>query len=418
MRVMRNYVHMKNAQRKGKHMNVQRKFLTVVSACAIAMMTLTLSACGRTVDLSKYISVSYSGYNGYATAEANFDAISFASDNAGRIEVKGTGSKDKNQIAQTAFNDVHLTLDKADSISNGDTLTVTIDAANLSNDLSGNYKIPPTMSVEVSGLETVAVEDAFGLIDFKAIGISGIGKAYLDFSRLNDAYGGSLPSVTGNEKSKYAVIEPSENLKNGDTVTVTLTDQFVQSFSSRSGKVPISTVQTYTVSGLTEMVSTSNGLTDDQLSTLKSATDDKVQRRFSMNGFTINSSEYLGYCFMINNDPDALSKYVDISEGGIPYVGYKEGSYNYLAFIYKVNVNFYDTQNIPAYEIFTFSDVSFDAGGKVQALSPESSQSSGRFMYQDEAGVDGYASASDAQAFLDSLGEGFTVESHVDLSTQ
>lgn len=347
---------------------------------AMLFVVLGLSGCGKTFDLSPYISISYSGYDGYAAATATFDAAQFVADNADDLKpADGSEGTSKTELAQIAAADVQVTLDKSSEISNGDTLTATVDASKLSDDLKGNFKAPKTVSVTVADLAEAKVIDVFSFINITTSGIDGAGKVRADYGALNEQYNCHVTPPSSKLSDEYLEVEPSEGLRNGDTVTVTITQELIKEldWNSDAPVVPLEMSETLTVSGLVPMVTTGAGLTDVQLATVKGYADDYLQNSYayyysnSDSTFTVDSTEYEGYGFMLQKDAD-VADYVDLGSDGVPeYAHWGSDPYSSIYLVYKTDISV-ETRNgdnhgpFTRYIVLTFFNPYFDADDVVQ----------------------------------------------------
>lgn len=336
----------------------------VVAAAAIAIGVGVSNS--RTVDLGKYIEITYSGYDGYGTADASFDAEKFAEDNADKIKLTDDaqqlctlfGETKEEVIEYAAENGVEVSIENSTGLSNGDTVTATVYAATLPEYLASDIVIPDTVTVKVSGLETANTVDVLSSIPISFSGLNGAGIPHADLDAFNSQYGTSL----GSDQIKF---DPAGGLHNGDQVTVTLSDSFVRDLAERTGNVPSAATETITVSGLGEMAESAAGFTDDQLAPFISQGTDSIRSVLAINNAaTFTSAEYMGNYFLLSKKADAVND-LYVNENG-QVSGDGSDPYNRLVMLFKVNLHYssnYGEADVSYYDAVAFNNVYLDADG-------------------------------------------------------
>lgn len=336
----------------------------VAAAAAIAIGVGVSNS--RKVDLGKYIEITYSGYDGYGTADASFDAEKFAEDNADKIKLTDdaqqlyvlSGGTKEELIEYAAENCVEVNIENSTGLSNGDTVTATVYAATLPEYLASDIVIPDTITAKVSGLGTANTVDVLSSIPISFTGINGAGVPHADLDAINSQYGTSFASA-------QVTFAPASGLHNGDQVTITLSDSLVRDLADHAGIVPGETTETVTVSGLGEMATSAAGFTDDQLAQFIAQGTDSIRSVLAINNAaTFTSAEYVGNDFLLSKKADAVNDlYVD--ENG-QVSGDDSDPYNKLVMLFKVNLHYssnYGEADVSYYDAVAFNNVYLDADG-------------------------------------------------------
>lgn len=155
------------------------------------------------------------------------------------------------------------------------------------------------MTYKVSGLTAVNTFDAFDGVEVEFDGISPDGSATVN----------TLPTAEAAE-GLYYTLDEQYNLANGDTVTVTVhsnRDDFSDCIE-KYGAIPAATEKTYTVEGLKEYITSTDGLTDSVLVSLQNQAED-VLKAYAANSFgdgeTFKGMSYLGNYILTKKNRDS-----------------------------------------------------------------------------------------------------------------
>lgn len=228
----------------------------------------------ETFDAFADVDVSFSGADGYGTAEieGQYDEISFS-------------------------------VNPSSGLSNGDKVTVTASPdwySDFNEYANDKGKIPEETSKEytVSGLKEIKDFDAFS-DDMIKVSFGG-----------TDGEGTAIVETPGAEKYglRYS-LDKEEGLSNGDTVTVTVTPdgdmtgdysgEFNESYIEQYGGKPKNNSKTYSVTGLQEYVTDASQISEESLNGLKKASEAMMQSLDdSDDNFSTNSRTYVGYYFL------------------------------------------------------------------------------------------------------------------------
>ena len=238
-------------------MKKMRKFLLIL---IVIVMCLSLTACGSTtkVELSQYLSVSYTGYNGNGTPRIDFD---FADFEYGIMSQWKDKDKMEKLVELTAVETtITYAADVSENLSNGDTITVKI---SLNEEKAKEYGYSFTGLEKKFTVEGLAdpieidpfAEDIFGsgkIVDFT---LEGIDPFVCLFLRNNALLGDPIRHIT------YKV-DKDWDLKNGEIITITATlDKKLQ----QQGYLLTRTETTITVEGFERFASAASDLTRDVL---------------------------------------------------------------------------------------------------------------------------------------------------------
>lgn len=345
----------------------KKTMMIAIGAAAAAAICIGVGvSVSQKVDVGKYVTITYDGYNGYGTVEADFDSEKFAEDNVDKLKLTDaaqpfymlSGESKEQFIEYVADEGIQLQLDNSRDISNGDKLTAAIYASDLSQYLDGKIVIPDSVSVTVKGLEDANAADVLSSIPISFTGINGAGVPHADLEAINSQYGTAFAS-------EQVTFEPSSGLHNGDQVKVTLSDSLVRDLADHAGIVPSTNTETVTVSGLGEMAVSATGFTDDQLAPFITQGTDTIRSVLAINSVAaFRSAEYVGNDFLLSKTEDAAAGlYVD-ENGRIG--GSDSDPYNKLIMLYKVTLHCSRDEgeaDVSYYDAVEFDNVYLDANG-------------------------------------------------------
>ena len=264
----------------------------------------------KKVDVSKYVSIEYSGYDGYATADVYLDEWGLYAE---IMEATGKRNFDYSDLddytdllgngitVAAAMDTIELTLDKEANISNGDVITATITYDNeIANEVDIEFE-GETVSITAGGLETVHEVDPFDGLNVTFTGISPYG--YVEYE-----YTGTDSYV----ESYYFSADQYNNLKNGDKVTIKYdtTDENTMWY----GYVATVKEMTYEVTGLQEYVAAYGDINEDFITKLKGETEDTIYAYVAnnySNSYSLSNLEYAGYIFSYTKHPEDYPWYTN-----------------------------------------------------------------------------------------------------------
>lgn len=293
------------------------------------------------IDLNDYVGIVTDGYDGYGTAQSEFYFQEYQSSVIQALSDNGLWDSDSLDGQQRVLIDRLLdapfsyALDKETGLSNGDNISIVFTIRDESfRDIGINLK-GESRNYEVSGLTPTQETDPFSGFTIEFSGISPFCSA---------SWHGGLPELTYH-------LDKSEDLKIGDTVTVTV-DYLGQSdfseFTQRTGLVPTKTEKVYTVKNIDSYAMSTSDLTND----LKNKMD-KVARD-SMTAYaatwdtpsSYKGMDFLGYYYLKPKNNDSW-----------------RGSHFYLYLVYKVNVVENEGSVFHYYNYWSFEDPMILADG-------------------------------------------------------
>ena len=263
-------------------MKKQSKLL--VAACLLCGTMLT--GCGeKEINLEDYLSVSYSGANGYATAHIDFDYLSFS-------DAIYSNSKENLSFFElgAAADNVKINVDNDtnENLSNGDQFTVSFEWNADSAKKLGLKYIGKDKKFTVEGLEDVIEIDPFADLNIVFSGISPYGA--IDYYASNNT-NTALPF-----HFSY-FFEPIDNLKNGDTIKVRIDDNNIQQKALQNGYLLTATEKEFTVEGLPYLITTLDELSPDILDKMKKQSENVI---VSEAASWDSEEQLLGYEFLGN----------------------------------------------------------------------------------------------------------------------
>lgn len=352
-----------------------KKLAVPVAVAAVVIVGGVLIATHKpTVNLNRYITLSAEGYNSIGTLDVEFDTDKLEKDYGKKI-AKNFQKAMKNHeedtyglsnLAGSLYEGGETSLfvtycadgsaDKTRNLSNGDVVTYTWDGVNEqtkkeAEELFGVKIKCSDVTYKVSGLTAVNTFDAFDGVEVEFNGISPDGSATVN----------TLPTAEA-AKGLYYTLDEQYNLANGDTVTVTVhsnRDDFSDCIE-KYGAIPAATEKTYTVEGLNEYVTDSDGLTDSVLVSLQNQAEDVlnayIAKSWDSECVTLKGMSYLGYYILTPKNKDNYGVYQDVI-----ILPYQVTSHNHFeddkGQVYDADVSYY--------WYIAFRNVSKDADGNI-----------------------------------------------------
>ena len=282
---------MKNNSKKKMHL------FTIVSAM-VFMLATVLTGCGSntTINLNDYLITNVSGYNGYGYATVTVDWNRLESDYADKIEYTKAGKENMGVLGEAMepyellYDSVSVSAENRTSLSNGDEVAYT-------------WKVPE----EISKYLTVNIKYENGT--FKADGLTEAEKVDI-FADLDVSFEGSSPKASlvavynGSYLSAtdFTVEGNTENLKNGDEITIKINEDAIQSCAANYGVVPAETEKKYTVDGLDTLITKLNEIDNAALEQFQAEAADVYDTTKNDNYYgetTVEGMEYLGSCLLV-----------------------------------------------------------------------------------------------------------------------
>ena len=283
---------------------MKKNFKSVIAMVIMVSLLMTLTGCsGGKIDPAEYLSEpEFSGCNGYGKAYVAFDEEALITELIGEEPASMSDTFVEWMMLYEKYSENITCEYTRESLSNGDTLVVKITATGEAAEKVKNAEVKYT----VEGLPEVEYVDIFKDVDIQFSGISGEAMAKLSLTDSCDV----LNACKFN-------IEPNYNLKNGDMVTVTITN--ADSILNKFYALPETVSKTFTVSGL-EYYATAEDLPMDTVKEIAAQIVAEEQAE---------------------NDSDPNFTYSDVELYGIFFMTGKEGAWadeNQLHFVIHYNM--------------------------------------------------------------------------------
>ncbi len=321
-----------------------KKFLLVGAAVLALILLVTIMSGGRTkVDMKDYITVTFTGLDSKGTASMTVDYNALAKV-ANITSNKKSNSELSNMIYMLGeewvkfelLNEgIECTLENAKELSNGDKVTVKVTA---DDDVCKQLNIKvknQTLTFKVEGLTKVTNFDAFADIEVRFDGISPQGTATL----INNSRDEACMSYT------YS-LDVNSGLSNGDTVTVTISENVIDRMAEQTGKAPEVLSKQFTVSGLSTYVTELSQISDEAMKSMQKEAEDSINAYVAnnwTNGY-LEGLKYLGNYLLVRKPhastdrENALFLVYEISYGN----NYNDGDYHTTYYYYVRYRNLYN----------------------------------------------------------------------------
>lgn len=346
------------------------------------------------IDLSKYISIEFEGYEGFVEvdeSDINIDAKALKK------------AVDDSAISKKLLSKIEDTIEVEDNeeLKNGDEVTVKV---KLKESFLKENKLTlksDTIKIKVEGLEETESVNLFEDLDFEFSGVS----PNLTLSIKNNSTDNFIKTVTytmETEDGNSSYYNTLYELANGDKIT--LTASYKDSDLETSGYFVEKDTYEYTIEGQPEYIDSSDKMTKEVLDSLKTKFESEVKKSANSRSFSAVSAIKDNIDYSDNftaSDPTFVSCYLLSEKNSSSY----SSSRNKVYAIYKVT--FTSTVNSATYDyyytVYT-SNVAYDSEGLYTGLSYYYSVSS-------EYGSSSYAqSAEDAyDYFIDSQKSSFDI---------
>ncbi len=244
---------------------MKRKVIISALAALILVCVCALSGCsGKTViDLEDYISVNFTGYNGDGRASVFIDRN-------GMLPLL----KDQSAAEQIANDFSVADIANNGSLSNGDTISVTV---KFNEKMMENAKVSvqnPTLSFTVSGLKEKEKLDVFAGVEFTSTGTS-------PECTVSVKYNGKSPYGTLElQMENGEIIKDNFNkhyFKNGEKVTLKVSEAALKEL--RTEYLIEETSRDYTIQTDSKYILSPSDLTDEQRQSLDKIAEDFVKEK-------------------------------------------------------------------------------------------------------------------------------------------
>lgn len=213
-------------------------------AAVIAIVVVIVLNSKPTIDLDDYLTIEFSGYDGFGTATVVIDWDDLEYDYEDKLSLTSQAKKedDDRDPIDILRESISVSLNKETGLSNGDTVKYTW---NVDEDLTTYVKCKVKYeddSYSVKKLTEIDTFDAFADLDVSFSGVSTYGTVNYYYS--------------GYPLSRYDFsCDKTTELSNGDTVTISLVNTDIEYYADYYGMIPVSLEKEYVVSDLREVES-------------------------------------------------------------------------------------------------------------------------------------------------------------------
>lgn len=353
-----------------------------------------------TIHLDDYVTITYEGYNGYGTALVEVDWEQFKEDYRGKLkwtsyakkEVESLGFDGDTYLSSDPidFFDmvISASLDKSSELSNDDVVKVTWDVADgIEKEVNATIIYDNDKEYTVSGLEEISEIDIFENVKVKYDGMDGEG--YVSGYECKDE-----------DMEYYLSAEPSTNLSVGDKITVSVSQDYLDTYIEKYGKSPKETSKEFTVEELQHYAEKLDELPADiQTSAqekVKEVAEDRISRIKVKAETDDVTYEYVGSYLQARKDMENYKSYNHINVYGLVYKitvkrnGETTVAYNSIEYL-NIKVNG-DDCDIDLSNYTTFENVTVQVGSLDYSLygfdSLESLESTAIDKYADSYNTD------------------------------
>ncbi len=246
-------------------MDKQKKRAIVI--CIMAAMTALLTGCGKKkIDVMENVTVNFEGYNGYGTAKLE-NEYSWENEAFEIAEIEAIDGLDTFAEALVIEGSVSYEVIPKENLSNGDEVTV---KAIINQDALAEYDFELIADSElkftVENLNNITKIDPFDCIEVKYEGVSSEGIATV---------------IEANQK-EYPMdynftVEPSQGLKNGDTVVVGISGTNPEQDAIDNGYELTCIEKEFQVDGLMHYAEKLSEISNDTIDQLKKQAEDIIE---------------------------------------------------------------------------------------------------------------------------------------------
>lgn len=268
-------------------------FKTTLLTGAVALSLLSLTSCGRkTVDLNKYLDITYNGYDTAGVASFTFDSEKLIKENPEAFGLDEDPSDlDILKVAYDLDEMIEGDLDKKTELSNGDKITFKWDV-NISESMKEKYPVDflnEDVVVDIVSLDEAEAFDPFANVKLSYSGIAPNGSLSIS------------GSVEGLGELKFDA-DKTSGLSNGDTIKVTLScySGDVEEYCRNNGKIPSSVEKEFVVEGLSSYVQAIDEIPDDMQQKMQDQALDSIKANAANwnKSNSLDKAEFIGYYFL------------------------------------------------------------------------------------------------------------------------
>ena len=322
-----------------------------VALVVLLFLTLFLTSFGSGINLNKYMSLETEGYEGYGKTKLSIDWDAIEKKYASKMSFTEAAKEEYGMFlsmmspVEILRENVRVEVDKSSDLSNGDELKYTwhVNEEKINKYVKCKLKWKDG-EYKVSSLKKVEKMDAFSGLELQFSGIAPNGEVKLQYNGK------------GIDVSDFRCDKTSE-LENGDTVTVTLSEDAIPKLVESYGMVPQEMKKQYTVSGLDKYISKTEEIDPVTIKALQDQAWDEYQE-YMANSWSkeasLESFDYLGTYLLTNKSKEEW-----------------EQNRLYLVYRVKSRINYSGTygnynQVNAIYWFISFPNLILKANGKVE----------------------------------------------------
>lgn len=272
-----------------------------VALVVLLFLTLFLTSFGSGINLNKYMSLETEGYEGYGKTKLSIDWDAIEKKYASKMSFTEAAKEEYGMFlsmmspVEILRENVRVEVDKSSDLSNGDELKYTwhVNEEKINKYVKCKLKWKDG-EYKVSSLKKVEKMDAFSGLELQFSGIAPNGEVKLQYNGK------------GIDVSDFRCDKTSE-LENGDTVTVTLSEDAIPKLVESYGMVPQEMKKQYTVSGLDKYISKTEEIDPVTIKALQDQAWDEYQE-YMANSWSkeasLESFDYLGTYLLTNKSKE------------------------------------------------------------------------------------------------------------------
>ena len=231
-----------------------------------------------TIKLDNYVTFEQTGYDGYGEVSASIDWEAIEEKYGKSIKFTSKAKEDYGALLSMftpidALEEcVDIEFEQDGGLSNGDEVVYYWDIdEDLSVDLDCKVKYKDG-TVKITDLAEVGKFEAFDDIEVSFSGIAPNGVATVEYS-------GEELVINSYDFDIY----PDSGLSNGDVISVSIPERYVQGCAERCGKVPENLEKEYTVEGLQSYVTERSQITEDAIDKMQKQGEDVYKAHAAQN---------------------------------------------------------------------------------------------------------------------------------------
>ena len=248
--------------------------LIVVAAGVLVALLLVLLNRKATIDLTKYISVEYEGFDGQGEAYANFDDITFATD----FQQVAKGSTAANILeelmgsfeAYSVYDAFSYRVEPAEGLSNGDEVKVVWEVDDTEVQKKNKVKLSASeQTFTVEGLEPIREIDPFTDVELTFVGASPFAYANVENNSTDDVV-----------KYIWFEMEEPETILPDSTIRVYITDEDIEYYEQMYGVHFTQTSKEYSCEAVDRYATSLDDFNETVVTELKDFTKQILEEEF------------------------------------------------------------------------------------------------------------------------------------------